>query len=286
MSKRNLLFLLVLVLGGPITSYAQSCCSASGPSATNEFAQLANQKDFKSKHELKEAPSTEDLKGENITIKIEGGDPFHVFWVQNEHACNKYVLVFHEWWGLNEHIMQEANNLKNALGDVHVIAVDLYDNQVATTPDKAGEIMQSVKDKRAREIINGLKAHLPKDAEFATIGWCFGGGWSMQAALELNKQVKACVMYYGMPETNIETIQSRLFAPVLGVFAKQDQWINQEVVVNFQDNMKRANKPLELKVYDADHAFANPINKHFNEEFASDAMATSIEFIKSHLHID
>jgi carboxymethylenebutenolidase len=273
-------------LGGPITSFAQSCCSASTAKATNEFAQLATQTDFKAKHTLKDAPNNADLKGEHHTIKINGCEPIHIFWVENENPCNKYVLVFHEWWGLNDHILAETNKLKEALGDVHVIAVDLYDNQIATTPEKAGEIMQSIKDKRAREIINGLKKHLPSDAEFATIGWCFGGGWSLQAALELNKQVKACVLYYGMPETNVEKLSTALFAPVLGVFAAQDKWINKEVVIAFQDNMKKADKPLVVKTFDADHAFANPSNKHYNEKFASEAMATTIEFLKENLHID
>jgi carboxymethylenebutenolidase len=41
---------------------------------------------------------------------------------------------------------------------------------------------------------------LGKSAKIGTIGWCFGGGLSLQASLTAGKQAAATVMYYGMPE--------------------------------------------------------------------------------------
>jgi len=70
---------------------------------------------------------------------------------------------------------------------------------------------------------------------------------------------------------------------VLFVWAEKDQWINKEVVTKFETNMKTLNKPLEIKKYDADHAFANPSNPKYSKEFADDAMKNSIEFMKKNL---
>ena len=47
--------------------------------------------------------------------------------------------------------------------------------------------------------------------------------------------------------------------------------------------MKAAKKSLEIKAYDADHAFANPSNPKYNSLFAEDAMKNSLAFLKKHL---
>jgi carboxymethylenebutenolidase len=47
--------------------------------------------------------------------------------------------------------------------------------------------------------------------------------------------------------------------------------------------MKTAKKSLEIKAYDADHAFANPSNPKFNKEFSDDAFKNATDFIKLHL---
>ncbi len=142
--------------------------------------------------------------------------------------------------------------------------------------------MQSVNSERAEAIIKGVLAHVGNKANIATIGWCFGGGWSMQATLLAGKQSKACVMYYGMPEEKAEIIKT-LNAPILFVWPEQDQWINKDMVSKFETNMKAAKKSLEVKAYNADHAFANPSNPKFNKEFAEDAFKNATQFIQSHL---
>jgi carboxymethylenebutenolidase len=81
----------------------------------------------------------------------------------------------------------------------------------------------------------GPKAHI------ATIGWCFGGGWSLQTSLLAGKKAVACVMYYGMPEQDVNKLKT-LNADVLGNFANKDQWINPKVVAKFDADMKAAGK--------------------------------------------
>jgi len=142
--------------------------------------------------------------------------------------------------------------------------------------------MNSLKAERGEAIIKGVISYVGAKANIATIGWCFGGGWSMQASLLAGKQGKACVMYYGMPEEKMEKLKT-LNTPILFVWAEKDQWINKEVVTKFEANMKTLSKPLEVKKYDADHAFANPSNPKYSKEFADDAMKNSLEFIKKNL---
>ena len=165
---------------------------------------------------------------------------------------------------------------------MNVIDLDLYDGQVATIKEDAGKLMQAVKEDRAKAIINGDIAYVGPKAHIATLGWCFGGGWSLQTALIAGKQAVACVMYYGMPEQDVNRLKT-LNCDVLGNFANKDQWINTKVVAKFAEDMKAAGKKLYLHQYDADHAFANPSNPVYNSEATKDAYAHTIEFLKARL---
>ncbi len=193
------------------------------------------------------------------------------------------VILIHEWWGLNDHIKKEAEKLYHDLnGQVNVLALDLYDRKVADTREEAARLMQNAQEARIRAIIRGAAAYAGKKARIATIGWCFGGGWSMQAALMLGKKARACIIYYGMPEQNVEKLKE-LQAPVLGIFAKQDRWITPEVVKTFEQAMQEAGKSVEWHLYDAVHAFANPSNPRYQSEATAQAYEQSLRFLKAHL---
>jgi carboxymethylenebutenolidase len=127
------------------------------------------------------------------------------------------------------------------------------------------------------------KGHFVDHADkIGSVGYCFGGGWSYQTAVQGGKDVQACVMFYGMPDTSPGAIGA-LKAPVLMIWAKQDQWINQQVVDGFKTAMDTAHKSLEVIPYDAGHGFANPSAPSYNETAAKDARVHELEFLKKHL---
>lgn len=258
---------------------SKSCCQA--PSATATFASLAGNAGFTGAHESPIA-FTYAAKGNMITYPTQDGKTANAYFIPSATKSNKYLFVFQEWWGLNDYIKKQADTYSDSLKDVNVMAIDLYDGQVTSNPEEAGKIMQSVNDARLRSIITGAFTHVGKDAKVATVGWCFGGGWSMQATLIGGKQTKACVMYYGMPETDVAKLKN-LNSDVLFMFANKDQWINEEVKNNFVKNMEAAGKKLTVKEYDADHAFANPSNPHYNKEFSADAQQIAIRYFRTAL---
>ena len=181
----------------------------------------------------------------------------------------KYLLLFHEWWGLNDNVRNEVAQWAHTLG-INVLAIDLYDGKLATTAEEAGTLMQACDQDRAKAIILGAAKYAGEKADFRTMGWCFGGGWSLQATLLLGDRAKACVMYYGMPEKDVEKLKN-LGTDVLMVHAKKDKWINDEVVAEFKKNMHSAEKLLTVLEYDADHAFANPSSPRYNDAAAKEA---------------
>jgi carboxymethylenebutenolidase len=269
---------LTMALGFAAYHLNAQCCAK--PQAIDQFAAFSTKAGFSSIHDEPKVYEGDALKGEMKKIATaSGNDAFYYAYKKNE--AKKYLLVFQEWWGLNDHIKHESDKYADSLS-LNVVAIDLYDGKVATTREEAGQYMQSNKKERSQEIINTIIQSLGADAQFATVGWCFGGGWSMQASLLAGKQSKACIIYYGMPETDMEKIKS-LNAEVLMVWPNQDQWINKEVVETFKMNMKTAKKKLTVKEYNANHAFANPSNPKYSKEMGDDAFKASIKFIKEKL---
>jgi carboxymethylenebutenolidase len=113
--------------------------------------------------------------------------------------------------------------------------------------------------------------------QIAVMGWCFGGGWSLEAALD-HPDLDAAVMYYGMPETDVARLAT-LKPPLLGIFANRDGHITPEVVDQFEAGLAEAGVTAELHRYDADHAFANPSNPKYDEVNAGDAWEKVVAFL-------
>lgn len=263
----------------------QACCSpttSENMSGPHQMAMLGNDENFVKMHEAPLPLSFTPESGNFITFKTNDTLDGRAFEVKSPNQSNKFIFMFHEWWGLNEYIQQEAERLQKELSDVTVLAIDLYDGKVADTPDEAGKLTKTVTTERATNIINGALTYVGENAKIGTIGWCFGGGWSHQAALLGGKQTAACVIYYGMPEMDVERLKA-LNAPVLGIFGKQDGWISPEKVKEFEKAMKQAGKKLTVKMYDAVHAFANPSNPKHDKKATEDAHKHTIAFFKSNI---
>jgi len=276
MKKLLLAFLLLPALSN---AQAPSCCALSG---TQQFSMLASNEDFVASHIAPEPFVYAVENGSMITYPCSDGKDANAFVIKSPKQSNRWLLVFHEWWGLNDYIKQEAEKWQKELGDINVMAVDLYDGKIAETPATAQAIMGGLDQNRATTIIRGALKHAGPQAKIYTIGWCMGGGFSFNATIMAEKQGVACVMYYGMPEMDSTKVQ-KINADVLGLFAKKDKWITPEVVAKFQAMMKKENKKLTVKSYDADHAFANPSNPNHDKAATADAHAVALAFLKARM---
>ncbi|HWD90243.1 MAG TPA: dienelactone hydrolase family protein [Mucilaginibacter sp.] len=276
------ILLLVLSVFCSMCAFCQGKMACCTKSATQQFAMLASNKKFVMSHPNPRAYHFQSDIGKAITYPTADGKTANAFEFKAKKPTNNWLLVVHEWWGLNDFVKHESEKLYNDLGDVNVLDLDLYDGKVATTREDAGKLMQTVNDTRAQAIINGAIAYVGPKARIATVGWCFGGGWSLQTSLLAGKQDVACVMYYGMPEKDVSRLKT-LNGDVLGNFANKDGFITPKVVAQFAADMKTAGKKLELHQYDADHGFANPSNPIYNSEATKDAYAHTLAFLKARM---
>jgi carboxymethylenebutenolidase len=224
----------------------------------------------------------ENAKGHMMSFKTADEAKGMAYRIKSKKKTKNYILVIQEWWGLNDYIKQEAEKLSDELGEVNVLALDMYDGRVATTRDSAMKYMSSVSNQRLENIIKGAIAYAGKDARIFTIGWCFGGMWSLQASILAGKQGTGCVMYYGRPETNLEKLK-QLNADVIGFFGNKDQSPSPAMVDAFAENMKQAGKTLLVNRYEAGHGFANPSNPVFHKEATKDSHEKTIAFLKQRM---
>lgn len=267
--------LLVLALTA-LSAPGQSCCTG--------MAAFASDPGFAAEHAAPLPLAWKAKLGETVRFPTSDGKQGSGFFVPAVKGNRKAVLMFHEWWGLNDYIKREAESLHQELGAA-VLAVDLYDGKVTDDPKTAGGIMAAMDQRRGNAIVDGALAFV-KDVAMAksvgTIGWCFGGGWSHRAAIAGGKDVKACVIYYGMPSTDPAEL-ARLRAPVLMFWGKQDGFINAKVVGDFEAAMKKAGKPLTTQSFDAPHAFANPSNPKYDKAAAADSHSRALAFFRRYL---
>jgi carboxymethylenebutenolidase len=197
------------------------------------------------------------------------------------------LIVIHEWWGLNENIKMMTRRLA---GEGYVaLAVDLYEGEVASEPDEALELLQESQKKTRRLKQNIRQAYRYLESEqnankIGSIGWCFGGTWSLNTALLFPRKLDAAVIYYGGGlETNPDRLKS-LQMPILGIFGELDNNPSVATVRQFEAALQQLDKSAEIYVYEnADHAFANPSGTRYNAEAAEQAWQRTTEFLAQYL---
>ena len=237
---------------------------------------------FAKEHHYPAYYKLENAKGKMITYPSPDGKQANAYFIASKKKTNKWLIVIQEWWGLNDNIKREAEGFSSELGDVNVLAIDMYDGKVATTADSAMAYMKSAKSERLENIVKGAIAFAGEKAKIYTVGWCFGGGWSLQSTILAGKQAAGCVMYYGRPETDITRLKT-INCDVIGFFGNLDQYISPKVVDEFEKDMKEAGKQLTTHRYDANHGFANPSNPVYNKTATEDAHTKAIAFLKARM---
>ena len=265
------------------TFLSETCLISCFNAETKEMIQMdAAKPGFAALHPNPNYFKLAHAKGRSISFKTADGKDAQGYFIKSKRKSNKWLIVIQEWWGLNDYIKKEADNFYRELGDVNVLALDMYDGKVATTSDSAMVYMKGASAARLENIVKGGFAFAGKNAKFYTVGWCFGGGWSLQTSILAGNQAAGCIMYYGRPENKVERLKT-LNCDVIGFFGNQDKGIGPEVVTNFEKNMKEAGKNISVNRYEAGHGFANPSNPVFNKEAAEDAHSKAIAFLKARM---
>jgi len=196
------------------------------------------------------------------------------------------IIVIHEWWGLNDNVRRAAERLA---GEGYItLAVDLHRGKVAATPKEAMLMSRTLSAEKTAAVSNlaDAIAYLKTEvgaSKVGVMGWCQGGKWSLQTALNFPDDIDAAVVYYGSVTDDPEEL-AVLDMPVLGVFAGDDFIVPPKMAYSFAAAMSGLKKDLEFYMYrDADHAFSNPSGEAYNAAAAADAWVHTTAFLQRNL---
>jgi len=218
--------------------------------------------------------SLEDLTNVRIPSLQENGVEIlaHVATPSNLTKKKEVVVMIHEFFGLTDSIVNKANGLAEELGCV-VIAPDTFRGTTTTfipiaiwlalsTPqDRVNDDLDSIcsyveSGQLALSQSGGAKENQPagNSCKFAILGFCYGGGKAIRYTSQRRRDA-ATVVFYGMPVTDINELQS-LEAPVCGIYGRNDVQFPMPLLKEFQSALDDAEVENNVKIYDGvGHAF-------------------------------
>jgi carboxymethylenebutenolidase len=199
------------------------------------------------------------------------------------------IIMIHENKGLNDNIKDTADIL--AKQGYVVLAVDLFQGQVTADPNRARELSSAVRNNPALAIENMKSAvnflgslQNVNASRIASIGWCFGGGQSLQLALNTEDHpLAATIIYYGQVINDTREL-SKIKWPILSIFGDQDRSISVDSVKAFKQALNETGIINEVYIYPGvGHAFANPSNPNYAPQETADAWKKTLDFLNKYV---
>ena len=155
---------------------------------------------------------------------------------------------------------------------------DLYHGKLAKDADEAGKMMKALDFGKAVQEIAGAVAFVRdrSSGKVAITGYCLGGALAFASAVQI-RGLSAVVPFYGLPG---DLDWTKIDAPVQAHFASHDEWAT---VAGAQKIKAAIKAPMELHVYDAQHAFANESRPDvYHAEAAKQAWDRALAFVRGH----
>ena len=206
------------------------------------------------------------------------------------------VLVVHEIFGVHEYIKDVCRRLAK-LG-YQAIAAEMYfrqgDAAKAADVQDALAIAALAPDSQLMGDLDACAAWAAKNdgdsARLCITGFCRGGRTVWLYAAH-NPRLKAGVSWYGpleaapnaLQQTNPLDVAGQLKAPVLGLYAGQDQGITADQVEDMGEALKKAGGKSQIHVYpDAPHAFHADYRPSYRKEAAEDGWRRMLDWFRGH----
>lgn len=230
------------------------------------------------------AGQSNTIDSENyVQLQTANKETFSAY-VAGPNNSRKAILLIHGWWGLTRDVKTWANEF--AVKGYRVMAIDLYNNQIAKHPKKAKKLMKSVKQSIANEkysaAINALSV---PGRKIAILGRSYGGAQTLHAASVGKDKVSAAIIYY--PYGKLITEKEKLLsikAPVLGHFASDDFFLTPDKLDDFTSKILDSSLNMTFRTYKAKHGFDKQHGNNYHEAAGELAMRRTYQFLSKHLN--
>ncbi len=230
-----------------------------------------------------------------------GGTPVYVTRPQGD--IKGGLIVIHEVWGLNEHTKDVADRF--ASEGYLTYAPDLIagtgiEDKVTTelqhdlfNPEKRNEVQPKLRELMApiqspdfgqrtlialKQIFDMLYQDPDTKGKVAVLGYCFGGTYSYNLAVNEPKLV-AAVPYYGHCDHSVEELR-QIACPIQAFYGEKDEALISGLT-ELENKMHEADVDYTAQVYtNCGHAFFNDTNPYaYNKEAAEDSWKRTLEFL-------
>jgi carboxymethylenebutenolidase len=227
------------------------------------------------------------LRTFRVDLPVNGDGAYAYVAQPDDDATHPGLVLIQEWWGMEPHIVDLAGKLA---AEGFVVAVpDLFHGKVATEPNDAMRMVMLIRenvDRAAREIIGALETvkAMPnvEPKKLGLMGFCVGGMMTYVVASRY-PDLGAFAPFYGAGYDPTPEEVAKVNAPVLAIYGRQDQGIPMEQIEKIERMYKDAGKDITVKIYDAGHAFINPMHGAGNEQAAAEAWPLAVNFLKEKL---
>lgn len=200
----------------------------------------------------------------HIHVVIEGGTQLPAYWAHpNTGRMFPAVALIHDWWGITPSVRRIAHRFAQV--GYYVIVPDLFNGEIASTPERAIELVKTLGDggyPRVDAALSVLETHHNTNRDVAVVGIGMGGSLAYEAAI-VRKDMEAAVVYYGFPQRYFGRLQ-QVRVPLLAIYGETEPFIKSAEV-------DRVRAELDLNTRGLKHEVT--VLPHVGHDFLSDEAA-------------
>ncbi len=222
----------------------------------------------------------------HIQMVMEGGKQLPAYWAHpNTGRLFPAIALIHDWWGITSAIRRIAHRFAQV--GYYVIVPDLFDGQVATTPERAIELVKALGDSgypRVDAALSVLETHNNTNHDVAVVGVGMGGSLAYEAAI-IRKDMEAAVVYYGFPQRYFGRLKDTR-VPLLAIYGQQEQYVTPADISRVRrelDSNVRNLKHEVLLLPDVGHDFFSDSANESEQIQGHFALNRTFTFLEKHL---
>ncbi len=181
-----------------------------------------------------------------VSIVADDGAQLPAYWSHPDMG-GKFpaIALIHDWWGITT-VERRMAHLLAQMG-YYVIIPDLFDGEVAQTPQEAMQLVES-KGVRAYSYVDTalrvLENHHNTNGHTAAVGLGMGGTLTFEAAL-LRSDLEAAVAFYGFPQRYLGKFKDAK-APILAIYGSREPHVPVSAINSLRAEL--AQSPLDHEV--------------------------------------
>lgn len=188
------------------------------------------------------------------------------------------VVLIHEIFGRDDYVRSVGRAL--AAAGFPAAVVDLYGGRYATSLDEALARRGELTDTGVLDLLDAgresVRRRLVPHAKIGTLGFGLGGGFALLGACR--RRFDFAVDYYGRIE-RADDLEG-LGAPVLGVFASEDEGVTPWAIGELLPAAVRWKRRVTLELYPGVwHGFHRPGTERHDAAAAADAWQRTLAFL-------